>query len=154
LREDEIVEEDVDWDPQVPFTSHSDKEILQSFWNNCIPDLHEDELVEEDVDWDPQVPFTSHSDKVSSRYNFSPHPCPAMISVCHAILVDSSLTKATMMQCLKCTVITVPPPVIVVLSASIHSSFLQNITVRSSTSAVVGSILSSDGVLTICQSDI
>ncbi|POI22922.1 hypothetical protein CIB84_013330 [Bambusicola thoracicus] len=52
-----------------------------------------------------------------------------------------------MLQRQDSTVISVPPPMIVVLSAPFHSSFLQITTVRSSTSAAVGSILSTDGVL-------
>ncbi|POI25242.1 hypothetical protein CIB84_011009, partial [Bambusicola thoracicus] len=46
------------------------------------------------------------------------------------------------------TTITVTLPVTVVLSARFHSSFLQSTVARSSTSAAIGSILSSDGILT------
>ncbi|NXA16839.1 KRF4 protein, partial [Ibidorhyncha struthersii] len=67
------------------------------------------------------------------------HPCgPTSLA--------NSCNEPCVRQCQKSTVVIEPSPVVVTLPGPILSSFLQNTVVGSSTSAVVGSILSCDGV--------
>ncbi|XP_040550358.1 feather beta keratin-like [Gallus gallus] len=85
------------------------------------------------------------------RCTSSPKTCPATASVCHAgpcgpTPLASSCNEPCVRQCQNSTIVIEPSPVVVTLPGPILSSFPQNTVVGSSTSAAVGSILSSEGV--------
>ncbi|XP_014118351.1 PREDICTED: feather keratin Cos1-1/Cos1-3/Cos2-1-like [Pseudopodoces humilis] len=65
---------------------------------------------------------------------------------CGPTPLGSSCNEPCVRQCQDSTVIIEPSPVVVTLPGPILSSFPQNTAVGSSTSAAVGSILSSQGV--------
>ncbi|XP_425849.2 feather keratin 3-like [Gallus gallus] len=65
---------------------------------------------------------------------------------CGPTLLANSCNDSCIRQCQDSNVFIQPSPVVVTLPGPILSSFLQNITVGSSTSAAVGSIPSSEGV--------
>ncbi|XP_064030246.1 feather keratin Cos2-3-like [Pogoniulus pusillus] len=65
---------------------------------------------------------------------------------CGPTPLANSCTEACVRRCQSSTVVIQPPAVLVTLPGPILSSFPQNTVVGSSTSAAVGSILSSDGV--------
>ncbi|KFQ66806.1 Feather keratin Cos1-1/Cos1-3/Cos2-1, partial [Phaethon lepturus] len=65
---------------------------------------------------------------------------------CGLTLVANSCNEPCVRQCQDSTVVIQPSPVVVTLPRPILSSFLQSSVMGSSTSAVVGSILSRDGV--------
>ncbi|KFV00764.1 Feather keratin Cos2-3, partial [Tauraco erythrolophus] len=69
-------------------------------------------------------------------------PCQA----CSPTLLASSCNKPCVRQCQPSTVVIEPSSMMVILPGPIISSFTQNTVVGSSTSAAVGSILSSQGV--------
>ncbi|NWY36365.1 KRF2 protein, partial [Sylvia atricapilla] len=70
------------------------------------------------------------------------HPCQP----CGLTLLANSCNEPCVRQCQDSTVAIQPSPVVVTLPGPILSSFPQNTAVGSSTSAAVGSILSSPGV--------
>ncbi|NXK16531.1 KRF1 protein, partial [Arenaria interpres] len=76
-----------------------------------------------------------------SCYN-QPQPCQP----CCPTLLANSCNEPCVSQCQNSTIDIQPSPVVVTLPRPILSSFLQNTTVGSSTSAAVGSILSCDEV--------
>ncbi|XP_050767950.1 LOW QUALITY PROTEIN: feather keratin Cos1-1/Cos1-3/Cos2-1-like [Gymnogyps californianus] len=65
---------------------------------------------------------------------------------CGPTPLANSCNEACVRQCQNSTVVIEPSPVVVTLPGPILSSFPQNTVVGSSTSAAVGSILSSEGV--------
>ncbi|NWJ11014.1 KRF1 protein, partial [Crypturellus undulatus] len=65
---------------------------------------------------------------------------------CGPTPLANSCTEPCFRQCQDSTVVIEPSPVVVTLPGPILSSFPQNTAVGSSTSAAVGSILSSQGV--------
>ncbi|XP_050767741.1 LOW QUALITY PROTEIN: feather keratin Cos2-3-like [Gymnogyps californianus] len=65
---------------------------------------------------------------------------------CGPTPLANSCNEACVRQCQDSTVVIEPSPVVVILPGPILSSFPQNTVVGSSTSAAVGSILSSNGV--------
>uniref|UniRef100_A0A8B9QAS4 Keratin n=1 Tax=Apteryx owenii TaxID=8824 RepID=A0A8B9QAS4_APTOW len=69
---------------------------------------------------------------------------------CSPTPLANSCNEPCVRQCQASTIVIEPPPVVVVLPGTILSSFLQNATVGSSTSAAVGSILSCEGVPITC----
>ncbi|KAF2982809.1 hypothetical protein EK904_002904 [Melospiza melodia maxima] len=75
-----------------------------------------------------------------------PEPCPAADPPCGPCPLGSSCTECCVRQCQDSHVVIEPSPVLVTLPGPILSSFPQNTAVGSSSSAAVGSILSSQGV--------
>ncbi|NWY94468.1 KRF1 protein, partial [Loxia curvirostra] len=73
-------------------------------------------------------------------------PCTPWYQSCGPTALGSSCNECCVRQCQDSTVFIQPSPVVVTLPGPILSSFPQNTTVGSSTSAAVGSILSSQGV--------
>ncbi|NXN63358.1 KRF1 protein, partial [Himantopus himantopus] len=65
---------------------------------------------------------------------------------CSLPSLANSCNEPCVRQCQDSTVVTEPPPVVVTLPGPVLSSFPQNTVVRSSTCAVIDSILSCDGV--------
>ncbi|NXJ58876.1 feather keratin Cos2-3-like [Harpia harpyja] len=65
---------------------------------------------------------------------------------CGPTPLANSCNEPCVRQCQPSTVVIEPSPVVVILPGPILSSFPQNTAVGSSTSAAVGSILSSNGV--------
>ncbi|POI19597.1 hypothetical protein CIB84_016659, partial [Bambusicola thoracicus] len=65
---------------------------------------------------------------------------------CGPTPLASSCNEPCVRQCQNSTIVIEPSPVVVTLPGPILSSFPQNTVVGSSTSAAVGSILSSEGV--------
>ncbi|NXI91497.1 KRF3 protein, partial [Psophia crepitans] len=65
---------------------------------------------------------------------------------CGPTPLANSCNEPCVRQCQNSTVVIEPPAVVVILPGPILSSFPQNTVVGSSTSAAVGSILSSEGV--------
>ncbi|POI20021.1 hypothetical protein CIB84_016233 [Bambusicola thoracicus] len=65
---------------------------------------------------------------------------------CGPTALASSCNEPCVRQCQNSTIVIQPSPVVVTLPGPILSSFPQNTAVGSSTSAAVGSILSSEGV--------
>ncbi|OXB51746.1 UNVERIFIED_CONTAM: hypothetical protein H355_010736 [Colinus virginianus] len=65
---------------------------------------------------------------------------------CGPTPLASSCNEPCVRQCQPSTIVIQPSPVVVTLPGPILSSFPQNTAVGSSTSAAVGSILSSEGV--------
>uniref|UniRef100_A0A8B9PCG1 Keratin n=1 Tax=Apteryx owenii TaxID=8824 RepID=A0A8B9PCG1_APTOW len=65
---------------------------------------------------------------------------------CGPTPLANSCIEPCVRQCQASTVVIEPPPMVVALPGTILSSFPQNATVGSSTSAAVGSILSCEGV--------
>ncbi|XP_015506724.1 feather keratin 3-like [Parus major] len=72
--------------------------------------------------------------------------CIEKCQPCGPTPLANSCNECCVRQCQDSTIIIQPSPVVVTLPGPILSSFLQNTTVGSSTSAAVGSILSSQGV--------
>ncbi|NXL94519.1 KRFB protein, partial [Alectura lathami] len=67
-------------------------------------------------------------------------------TLCGPTPLADSCNEPCTRQCQDSTVVIQPPPVVVTLPGPILSSFPQNTAVGSSTSAAVGSALSSEGV--------
>ncbi|XP_065506954.1 feather keratin Cos1-2-like isoform X1 [Caloenas nicobarica] len=106
----------------------------------------------------------SRADTCQCRQNYQPkcwwHPvqvnlCPRDMSCCNPCVpcqpcgptpLANSCNEPCVRQCQSSTVVIEPSPVVVTLPGPILSSFPQNTVVGSSTSAAVGSILSSEGV--------
>ncbi|XP_066422872.1 LOW QUALITY PROTEIN: feather keratin Cos1-1/Cos1-3/Cos2-1-like [Molothrus aeneus] len=73
-------------------------------------------------------------------------PCEPCCQPCGPTPLGSSCNECCVRQCQDSHVVIEPSPVLVTLPGPILSSFPQNTAVGSSTSAAVGSILSSQGV--------
>ncbi|CAN8202028.1 unnamed protein product [Coccothraustes coccothraustes] len=73
-------------------------------------------------------------------------PCEPCCQPCGPCPLASSCNECCVRQCQSSHVVIEPPAVLVTLPGPILSSFPQNTAVGSSTSAAVGSILSSEGV--------
>ncbi|XP_053855814.1 feather keratin Cos2-2-like [Vidua macroura] len=73
-------------------------------------------------------------------------PCNPCSQSCGPCPLASSCNECCVRQCQSSHVVIEPPAVLVTLPGPILSSFPQNTAVGSSTSAAVGSILSSEGV--------
>ncbi|XP_040509174.1 feather keratin 3-like [Gallus gallus] len=94
--------------------------------------------------------FISLGTRCPSRHK----TCPATTSACHACNAGpvarprwpTAANESCVRQCQDSNVFIQPSPVVVTLPGPILSSFPQNTAVGSSTSAAVGSILSSEGV--------
>ncbi|XP_030321629.1 feather keratin Cos1-1/Cos1-3/Cos2-1-like [Calypte anna] len=99
------------------------------------------------------IHFTSHC--LLSQVHLQPHnmscqpcyqPCLPCGQSCGPTPLANSCNEPCVRQCQSSTVVIEPSPVVVTLPGPILSSFPQNTVVGSSTSAAVGSILSSNGV--------
>ncbi|XP_021408584.1 feather keratin Cos1-1/Cos1-3/Cos2-1 [Lonchura striata] len=73
-------------------------------------------------------------------------PCNPCYPPCGPTPLANSCNECCVRQCQDSTIVIEPSSVVVTLPGPILSSFPQNTTVGSSTSAAVGSILSSQGV--------
>ncbi|XP_039562515.1 feather keratin Cos1-1/Cos1-3/Cos2-1-like [Passer montanus] len=73
-------------------------------------------------------------------------PCNPCSQPCGPTPLANSCNEPCVRQCQSSTIIIEPSPVVVTLPGPILSSFSQNTAVGSSSSAAVGSILSSQGV--------
>ncbi|XP_051625708.1 feather keratin Cos2-2-like [Manacus candei] len=89
----------------------------------------------------PQAPAMSCPEKCQQC-----QPCNPCCQPCGPTPLANSCNECCVRQCQSSTVVIEPPAVLVTLPGPILSSFPQNTVVGSSTSAAVGSILSSDGV--------
>ncbi|XP_050841575.1 feather keratin Cos2-2-like isoform X4 [Serinus canaria] len=88
-----------------------------------------------------QAPDMSCSEKCQQC-----QPCDPCCQSCGPCPLASSCNECCVRQCQSSHVVIEPPAVLVTLPGPILSSFPQNTAVGSSTSAAVGSILSSQGV--------
>ena len=93
------------------------------------------------------LPSCSRSQQVyhQSRDMSCCDPC-VPCQPCGPTPLASSCNEPCVRQCQNSTIVIEPSPVVVTLPGPILSSFPQNTVVGSSTSAAVGSILSSEGV--------
>ncbi|NXY24987.1 KRFB protein, partial [Atrichornis clamosus] len=73
-------------------------------------------------------------------------PCTPCCQPCGPTPLANGCNECCVRQCQSATVVIEPPAVLVTLPGPVLSSFPQNTGVGSSTSAAVGSILSSQGV--------